>query len=113
MINAKDLSSYIEKTSAEIDKNIIKQAEKLFENHIVDAGNKEELKKALENKKIARVGFCSVAMDGEKCAEVIEKETLATVRGTNLQKETPKGKTEKCVICGKKAKEVVYVARAY
>jgi len=30
-----------------------------------------------------------------------------------LKKEIPKGKTEKCIICGKKAAEVVYIAREY
>jgi hypothetical protein len=49
-------------------------------------------------------------MDGAKCAEVIEKEIGATIRGTKLEKEKPTGK---CAICSKPAKAVVYVARQY
>ena len=113
IINRKDILSYIEKTSKEIDKNLIKQADHLFDNSIVDVKNKQELKQAIEKGKIARAGFCSVNKDGEKCAEIVEKEISASVRGTKLEKETPKGKTEKCVICNKKADSVVYIARSY
>jgi prolyl-tRNA synthetase len=60
---------------------------------------------------IAKVEFCSVEKEGEKCAEKIEKETGAQVRGTRLdEKQSPKGK---CAICGKKANHIVYIARAY
>jgi prolyl-tRNA synthetase len=112
-IKEKDLLNYIEKTSKEYDKNIFKKADSLFNSRIVDASSKDEIKKAIENGKIARAGFCSVEKDGAKCAEVIEKEAGAQVRGTKLEKEKPEGKTGKCAICGKKAKEIVYVARQY
>ena len=68
------------------------------------------MKKAIDSGKIARCNFCSVEMQGAKCAEIVEKEVGATVRGTKLEKETPKGN---CAICGKKASAVVYVARQY
>jgi prolyl-tRNA synthetase len=113
VIARKDLLKFIEKTSIEIDKNLIKQADHLFDNSIVDVKNKQELKQAIEQGKIARVGFCSCEKQGEKCAEIVEKEISASIRGTKLEKETPKGKTEKCVICGKKASSVVYIARSY
>lgn len=112
-INRKDLISFIEKESVEIDKEIIKKADKLFENNIVDTQNKKELIQVIDSGKIARAGFCSVDLEGEKCAGIIEKEIFASVRGTKLEKEKPTGKTEKCVICGKKAKEVVYIAKSY
>lgn len=67
----------------------------------------------MNSKKIARCGFCSLDKEGESCAEVIEKEIKAKVRGKNLEKESPKGKTSKCVVCGKKAEEVVYIAKEY
>ncbi|MBI2628758.1 proline--tRNA ligase [Candidatus Pacearchaeota archaeon] len=109
-IKEKALLGYIEKTSSEIDKSLIKQADKLFDNNIISASSKEEIKKVIESGKIARCNFCSISKTGEACAEVIEKEIGAQVRGKNLKKESPKGK---CVICNKKAEEVVYVARAY
>ena len=49
--------------------------------------------------------------DGEKCAEIVEKELSAFVRGTlHSKKEKPAGK---CPFCGKTAKEVVYIAKSY
>lgn len=103
----------VEKIGIEIDKNLIKQADHLFENSIIDAADKQELKRVMESGKIARCGFCSTDKDGEKCAGVVEKEVIASVRGTKLVKENPKGKTGRCVICGEKASKVVYIARSY
>jgi len=112
-IKEKGLIKQIESISKSYDKNLLKQAELVFKNRIQDVSNKEELKTALEIGKIARCGFCSVEKEGEKCAETIEKETQAKIRGTKLIKEIPKDKLTKCIICGKKAKEVVYIAREY
>ena len=49
-----------------------------------------------------------------ECAEVIEKELNAEVRGTLIdssgKQEKPSGK---CPFCDKKANEVVYIGRSY
>ena len=110
-ISRKELLPYVEKTAKAIDENLIKQADSLFKDAIVDVKDKKDIKAAIDNGKIARVNFCSMEMDGAKCAEVVEKEMQATVRGIKLdEKEKASGK---CVICGKKAKEIVYIARQY
>ena len=71
------------------------------------------MKKAIEKGSIARCNFCSIENEGAKCAEVIEKGIPgASVRGKRLEKEKLIG-NGKCAICGKTAKEVVYVARQY
>jgi len=110
LISEKDLMSYIDKVAKESTKNLIKEADKVFENRIKDVKNKDEMKKVIDSGAMARCNFCSMALDGAKCAEIIEKDVGATVRGTKLERETAKGN---CVICGKKAKEVVYVAKQY
>ena len=111
VISEKGLSKYIERTAVDIDKNLTKQADGLFKNKIIDAKSKEELKKTIEQGKIARVNFCSMEKAGEKCAEIIEKEILSSVRGTRIDKiEKPTGN---CIICNKKANAVVYVAKSY
>lgn len=107
----KDLHSNIEKLSIDIDKTLIKEADSLFNDRIVNVKTKSELKKAIDSGKIARAGFCSVDKDGEKCAEVVEKEVQAQVRGTKLEKE--KQDIDKCIICNKKANHIVYIARQY
>jgi len=110
IIDEKNILDYLKKTSIEIDKNLIKEADKLFDSKIKEAKNKDEIKKIIESGAIARVNFCSVDKSGEKCAGIIEKEIGAQVRGIKLEKEKATGK---CAICGKPAKEVVYIARQY
>ncbi len=110
LISEKEILKYIEKVAEESGKNLKKEADKIFEGRIKDVKNAAEMKKAIESGQIGRCNFCSVDMDGAKCAEVVEKEVGATVRGTRLEKEKASGK---CVICGKPANHVVYVARQY
>lgn len=106
----KNLVAYVKKVAKESGKNLIKQADKLFDDRIKDVKNVSEMKKAIMEGKIARCGFCSVGMDGAKCAEVVEKDAGASVRGTKLEKEKASGN---CVVCKKKANHIVYVARQY
>jgi len=101
----------IEKEGERLDERLRQKAEKNSQHSIAECKNKAEIKKALEDKKIARCNFCSVDKEGEKCAEIIEKELGAFVRGTRHdKKEKASGK---CVICNKPATEVVYVAKSY
>ncbi len=94
-----------------LDRRLREKAEKKFKTSIDDCKNKGEIKKALENKKIARCNFCSIEKEGEKCAEIVEKELGAFVRGVRHdKKEKPSGK---CIICGKEANEVIYIAKSY
>ena len=109
-IKENKLLDYIEKTSQEYDKNLKKGADYLFKNKIQNVEKKEDLKKIIDQGKIARCEFCSVDKEGKECAEVVEKQIQAQVRGIKLKKETAKGK---CVICDKKAEEIVYIAREY
>jgi len=93
------------------DKRLKDKADSFIEKAIVNCKTKDELKKALENKKIARIEFCSIEKPGIPCAETIEKDFNAFVRGVRHdKKEQAKGK---CMFCGKKANEVVYVAKSY
>ena len=110
-IKINELETYIEKTPKDIDKNLIKEADKLFDNNIINTKTKKEIQEVMDAGKIARCGFCSVDEEGEKCAELIEKEFGAQVRGTKLG-EKNKGFTA-CVNCGKKANHTVYLAKQY
>jgi prolyl-tRNA synthetase len=109
-IKIKDLDE-IEKQGQLLDKRLREKADKFFEDSIVSCKTKEDIKKALEEKKIARVDFCSIGKEGIECAETIEKDLQGFVRGVRHdKKEKAKGK---CPICGKKAEEVVYIGRSY
>ena len=109
-ISVKEVSK-LEKLGEEFDKRLRKKADEFLKKSIINCQTKKEVKKAVENKKIARVNFCSIEKEGEKCAGVIEKEINAEVRGILAnKKEKPKGK---CIICNKQAKEVVYIGKSY
>ena len=95
----------------EFDNRLISKADKFLKNKIINCKTKQEIKKVIKNKKIARINFCSIDKPGEKCAEIIEKEINAEVRGTLANKQEKS--TGKCTICGKPAKEIVYVAKSY
>jgi prolyl-tRNA synthetase len=100
----------IRRQGEELDKRLREKADKKLKNSIRECETKEEVKKALKNKKIARCSFCSIET-GHKCAEAVEKEINAFVRGTRHdKKEKPKGK---CLFCNKPAEDVVYIARSY
>ncbi len=106
----KDITK-IKKYGEDFDKRLKNKADKFMKGKIVDCETKEEIKKAMKDKKIARVNFCSIDKKGEKCAEYIEKKIKGEVRGTLAnKKETAKGK---CVICEKQANEVVYIGKSY
>jgi len=101
----------IKKISKEFTKNLIKEADKIFEGKIKDARNIGEIKNAINQGLIARCNFCSIDKLGIDCAEVIEKKIGAEVRGTRLdEKSKPVGK---CVVCGKNAEHIVYIAKSY
>ncbi|MFH1325451.1 MAG: proline--tRNA ligase [archaeon] len=111
IVEEKNLIKKINEISREFTKNLIKKADKIFEGRINDVKNISEMKKVINDGMIAKCSFCSVDKSGVSCAEKIQKETGAEVRGTRLdEKSKPNGK---CVICGKPAKEIVYVARSY
>jgi len=95
----------------EYEKRIFSKVDKMMQNKIKNCSNKKEIKETLNDKKIARVNWCSVEESGNSCARIIEKEFGAEVRGTIVnKKEKPE---ERCIICGKPAKEIVYIGRSY
>ncbi|MBT3691450.1 proline--tRNA ligase [Candidatus Woesearchaeota archaeon] len=101
----------LNKLGKEFDDRLLKNSEKLMRGRIVNCKTKKELEKAMKDGKIARVDWCSINEEGFGCAEKIEKDVLAEVRGTLAnKKEKSKGK---CIVCGKPAKEIVYIAKSY
>lgn len=101
----------LKKLGEDFDKRIKDKADKFMNGKIINCKTKTEIQKAIKDKKIARVNFCSAEKPGESCAEIIEKEIGAEVRGTLANKqEKPTGN---CVICNKKANEVVYIGKSY
>ncbi len=111
IVDDKKIITEVKKEGELYDARLRKKADEWFKSMIADCKDKEAIKKALNEKKIARCDFCSIGKEGVKCAEIVEKELLASVRGVRHdKKETAKGK---CPFCGKKARVVVYIAKSY
>lgn len=110
IISLADLEKGIVKISKQFDANLIKQADKVFSDRIKEGKNAQQIKSILEAGGIARCTWCSTDSTGNTCANKVETELGGKVRGTRLESEKASGK---CVICGKKAERVVYIAREY
>lgn len=112
-IGEKALLSFVERAGKEISKTLKAEADKNFRDVIGEASSRNELKKALSSGGLVRANFCSIESKGEKCAEVIEKEFQASVRGKRVDREEKPFGQKKCIVCGKNAETVVYIGRAY
>ena len=109
-VKLKDVLKEVIKTGEDLSKNLKKEAQDGFNKIIKDCKTVKEVKEVV-GKGIARVNFCSCENDGEACAKIIEKETGGEIRGTRI--DIKEKATSDCVVCGKKAKEIVYVAKSY
>lgn len=111
-VKIKAVSKTVEVILEKIHKNMIKKVTSMVKDNIHDIKTYAALKKLFEkNVGIARINFCSIDKDGERCADKMKDELSVDVRGVlHHIKEEPKGN---CIICGKKAIEVVYVGKSY
>lgn len=106
------LEKYLSEVNKDILHNLKSKADKHFQEAIQDCATLEDVKKRMDKGGIARTNFCSRDKHGAECAELLKAETQGgQVRGTaHGKEEKPFGN---CVVCGKKAIVVVYVAKAY
>lgn len=114
-VGDKDLAKEIRKLGQEITSRMKVKTEAYLSAHIKDAESIDEVKDILDNLKgYARANMHSTEMDGKECADMLQYETKGgKVRGVIVGKdEKPFGK-KTCIVCGKPAKHVVYIARQY
>ena len=109
-LSIKNLSK-LKEYGIKFDDRLRKKAGKSMNGKIVNCKTIDQIKKAMREGKIARVNWCSLNNEGMKCAEHIEKEINAEVRGTLANKKEKSAGN--CIICNKPAREVVYVAKSY
>ena len=106
-----ELMEKLDELTENYTKEVWKKAYLDFEDEIELVYELDSAKEAVENGKIVACGFCSINKDGERCAEVIEKEIQAFVRGKRVDKEKHEFAT--CLVCGKPASCTVYLAKSY
>lgn len=99
--------SAIERLFQKITTELAERSRLTLKEMTVDAKETETLKKAIKERKIARICWC----EDESCAEKIKEETGGEIRGHRV--DTEEKPESPCIVCGKKAEKVVYVARAY
>ncbi len=73
----------------------------------------EELEKVVEEGGFIKAPFCGIDEGAEECAEKLQDKTTLKVRGVPLEEEEKPEKGEKCIVCGKDAKYIVWLAKAY
>ncbi|MFX1263672.1 MAG: proline--tRNA ligase, partial [Promethearchaeota archaeon] len=107
----KGLKKHVKALGKDIDGTLKAQAEAKFDGLVVDADTIGQIDDAMNNGKIARIPFCTTEMEGLSCDEEIKDKTGGEIRGTRIDiDEKAEGV---CVVCGKVAQAVVYVARSY
>jgi len=82
-----------------------------FEARMSKAETMEKLADELKKGKLVAVPFCSMGKEGAACADEVKAKTSGDVRGTRFGKE--ERAHGNCIVCGKKACAVAYVASQY
>lgn len=100
------LKKEIPKILENIQTSLFKKAKKFLNSNIEQTKTLNQLTTAIKNKKIAKAPFCSSIT----CEEKLKEKTGAKIINIPLKQSKIK---EKCIICNKKAKHIVYVAKSY
>ena len=91
---------------------VIKERSKAY--HVVhNAKTMDEVKKLADKGGFIKAPFCGIDEKAEECASKLQEITTLKVRGVPLDEDEKPKKGEKCIICGKTAKHIVYLAKAY
>jgi len=111
----KECENYILELGESILKSLKDRSEGDLRDNVRYVDTFNELKATISKEGgFVKTPFCTIEeMQGKECAEKIKQETTAEVRGVIYPQPDIAGRGEKCVVCGKKAKHQVYVAKAY
>ena len=107
VVPMENIAQTIKELLADIQKNMLAEATKARDEHTYPAANHEELMDALANKK----GYIKAMWCGcTECEKELKAQTGATIRNMPFEQENL---SDVCALCGKPAKPMVYIARAY
>ena len=106
-VNLEKIVQAVKESFMKITINLKKRSLSTLIEMTVDAADVESLRNIIKERKIAKVCWCGDI----ECAEKIRDMSNGEIRGQRIDVEE---KPEyPCLICGRKAEKVVYVARAY
>ncbi|UCE14137.1 MAG: proline--tRNA ligase [Candidatus Heimdallarchaeota archaeon] len=114
VVNLDDLEKELQRLSKEYFQVISKRALDIFQDRLAAAETLDELVEHLEDRKMVRIPWCSIDLNGENCAEEIKDQLAgAEVRGIDVQETETPAEDATCFICGEPAKCFVYVGKQY
>jgi prolyl-tRNA synthetase len=106
-VKESDLVNYLNILLEDIQTNMFKQAKKFMDDNTNTATNFDELKELLINKR----GFVKAMWCGDsECEKKVKEETTATLRCIPFEQEEI---SDRCAVCGREAKKMVYFAKSY
>jgi len=109
-----ELTSWLREEAGRMLSSLTEVAEKRLEEKTIDAETLEEaFAKIRDGYEILRAPFCTIEMEGVDCASRISERLGLEVRGHRLDREERPDPGAKCIVCGKRATEIVYLAEAY
>ncbi|MDW8084080.1 MAG: proline--tRNA ligase, partial [Candidatus Caldarchaeum sp.] len=107
LVDAEELEKKILELLEAIERNLSERSWRIMRQMVVEATSVDEVKKAISDRRIARICWCGSV----ECATKLKEEAGGELRGSKFDDvEIP---SNPCVVCGKNAAEVVYFARAY
>jgi len=107
-VKISDIKKKVPKLLDEIHDELYKKAEKLLKDSITKADTKEELIKAIKDKKIALTPLCR----NPECEDWIKDKT-GGAKTLNMPLKQPSLEGKKCIWCNKPASYFVYVGKSY
>ncbi len=114
LVTRSELKTTIQEMGANLDKSIKRRAQDFFDSRLSRADTLDELVEQIKARKMVKIPWCSIELDGEPCAEEIKDQLAgAEVRGIDVKEKEVPSKNEKCFICGKQAGCFVYVGKQY
>ena len=100
-----DLEKKVPKVLEDIHSNLYKKAEDYLRSNVSQVKTMPELIEAIKNKKLAKAEWCS----DKDCEDWVKTKTEGAKIICTID-EKAKGK---CIYCGKKSDQVVYIAKSY
>jgi prolyl-tRNA synthetase len=114
-LNLKKVETDINKHIKEFESALKERADEYFKGNTKSAEKLDEVKKIIEEHRgFIKVPWCSIDKEGEECADILKADTTGgVISGTKFENPEKPKNGQKCVVCGKEAKHIVYVAKSY
>ena len=97
----------------DILENLRKKAERFMNSMVFRAESMEQVQNLSKKGGFIIVPFCSIDYDGEECGLRLKQELGLEVRGVPLKNRVKPPDDARCIVCGRKAGEYVYLGKAY